>query len=104
MALNCQSYDCIHNDNGGKCFAKIIAVKGRNAKATDSTTCDSYVPAKDWSSFEFANDFMEADILPSNTKNITCDARNCMYNFDTACTATSVIIDDQDASCETFKT
>jgi len=105
MALNCISYNCIHNDNDGKCFAKIIAVKGRNATTTDSTTCDSYVPAKEWQNFEFANDFMEAEVLPSNAQNIKCSAKNCMYNFNTACTATNVEIDEQDAnsSCITFK-
>ena len=104
MALNCQSYDCIHNDKDGQCFAKIIAVKGRNAKTTASTTCDSYVPSTEWFNFEVANGFIEADTLPSHTQNINCTAKNCIYNVDTACTATHVVIDDQGASCETFKT
>lgn len=103
MALNCESFDCLHNDKDGKCFAKVIAVRGRKAKNSDKTACHSYAPAKDWLNFEFAHDFMDADILPSNTQNIKCAAKNCMYNFDTVCTATSVLIDSTEASCETFK-
>lgn len=104
MALNCESFDCIHNDNDGKCFAKIIAVRGREAKTSDKTVCHSYVPTNGWLNFEFAHDFMEADISPSNTQNIKCAAEKCMYNFKAKCTARSVLIDDTESSCETFRT
>jgi len=107
MTLNCQSYNCIHNDTKGKCFAKVIAIKGRNAQIAAGTVCDSYVPPEDWLNYvsnELASDFMEADDSPSNTQNINCDAINCRYNFDTVCTAINVAIDHLDANCETFRT
>jgi len=103
MALNCQSYDCVHNDKEGKCFAKMIAVGGVNAQTTAGTTCDSYVLAGSSQSYEFASEFMEAHKVPSGVRSIKCAAKNCKYNRNQDCTATTVEIDNQNARCETFE-
>jgi len=102
MSLKCQEYGCVHNDKEGKCFAEIIVIDGKNAKTTANTTCNSYASDEGTQSYEFANEFIE-DKLASDAKNIVCAARNCMYNTDTACTAANVKINNENASCETFK-
>ena len=103
MALNCQSYDCIHNDKDGKCFAKNINIDGRSAKTTSGTTCNSYVPTGEAHAYEFAEEFMEAEKMSSDRRNIKCDAKNCRFNNNQACMASNVQINETDASCETFK-
>lgn len=104
MALNCQSYRCLHNDKKGKCFAKTIAIGGINAQTTAGTTCESYAQDKNAQNNEFANDFMEVNHkAASGVQNIKCAARNCKYNVETACKAIDVKIDNQNARCETFE-
>ena len=103
MALNCQSYNCIHNDKDGKCFAINIEVMGRNAGSSSGTNCGSFVPENGSDHYEIAKEFINENKSPSNTTNINCAARNCMYNDNTACTASHVLIEDLDASCETFR-
>jgi len=104
MALNCQSYNCIHNDKEGKCFARNIKIGGKNAKTTSSTTCNSYFPAENSQSYEIANEFIETDKFSSDRRNIKCEAKNCRFNMNKACIASNVKINDKDASCETFQT
>jgi len=103
MALRCQRLDCIHNNKEEKCFAQTIDVVGKNAQTTAGTTCNSYAPAGGSQNYEFANEFMDGYTMPSGTQNIKCAAENCTYNYNTACTAESVEINYQDASCETFE-
>jgi len=103
MALNCQSYDCGHNNKEGNCFAKTIAIGEIDAQTTTETTCESYVPGEGSQNYEFANEFMEADKLPSSVRNIKCEARNCHYNNNQDCTAEIVRIDNTNAHCETFR-
>ena len=103
MALNCQSYSCIYNDKEGSCFAQKIDVVGRNAKNSDGTTCSTYVPEGQPARYEIAEEFMNGAKVPLGTASIKCGAMNCVYNADTACTAKAVVIDDADASCETFR-
>ena len=103
MALNCQRYDCGHNDKEGKCFAKTIAIGGVNAQNTDGTTCNSYSPTKGSQNSEFASEFIWTDKLSSDVHNIKCEARNCKYNVNLDCTAEIVEIDNINARCETFQ-
>ena len=101
--LKCQSLDCLHNDKKGKCFAKKIAISGRTAQTTSETICDSYAPDYDFQNAEFAAEFMNIDTGPSDTQNIKCAALNCKFNTEQLCTATSVQINSNDASCQTFQ-
>jgi len=108
MALNCQRYDCVHNDKDGSCFARVIAIDGVNAQTTAGTHCDSYVPIGGGSqNFEFASEFMGpmgTDKMPANVQNIICEAQNCKFNYNRDCTADYVAIDNESARCETFLT
>ena len=101
--LKCQSLDCIHNDKEGKCFAKNIVIDGRTAQTTYGTSCGSYVPSYNFQNYEFAEDFMDINNMPSDAENITCAAMNCRFNVNQACVASNVKINKDDASCETFE-
>jgi len=104
--LKCGSLDCAYNDKSGKCFAKNISVDGRSAQTTGETTCATYTPdGSNFTNMEFANDFMDLGTAKaaSVSPNITCDAMNCRFNNNRACTASNVEINPSDASCETFK-
>ena len=103
MALRCQKLDCIHNDKEEKCFARVIDVIGKYAETSASTTCNSYVPVRGSQHYEFASDFMENGTSPSDSQNIICAAERCLFNEHQICTATSVLIDNVNARCETFK-
>ena len=106
MALNCQRYDCVHNNREGECYAKVIAIGGVNAQTTTGTTCDSYVPMGGSPNYEFAKEFIGAmgeQKMPSNVQNVTCEAQNCRYNYSRDCTAPVVEIDYENAQCETFQ-
>ena len=106
MALNCQRYDCGHNDKEGQCFAKVIAIGGINAQTTAGTICDSYAPMGSSYSYEFADEFVGAagvDKMPSNVQNITCEAQGCKFNYNRDCTAVAVEIASTNARCETFQ-
>ena len=104
MALNCRRHDCFHNDKEGECFARTIFIDGTNAKMTAETSCGSYtVDKKGKQDYEFANEFIGDNKLPSDMRNIECAARNCKFNENTACIAPHVEINFQNASCETFE-
>lgn len=103
MSLKCQRFDCIYNDQGGDCFSANIMIKGRMAQTTSGTTCESYVLAEGLQNYEFAYEFLDVNQMPSDTPNIKCDARNCKFNINRACKATTVEINKVDASCETFE-
>jgi len=103
MALNCQSHDCIHNDKTGKCFAKQIDIRGKNAKNSAGTTCNSHTTSTSEHAYEFANEFMATDKTPAAGSNIKCGAKTCKFNHNQVCNATDVNITNHHASCETFK-
>ena len=106
--LKCGSLDCAYNDKTGKCFAKNISIDGRSAQTTGETTCASYTPdGSNFANMEFASDFMDLGAVKaasaSGSPKITCDAMNCRFNNNRACTARDVEINPVDASCETFE-
>lgn len=103
MALNCRVHDCIYNEDGGKCFATSIMIGSRNARTSSETTCNSYVSGNQIKNYEFANEFIEGEKVPSDTNNIKCAAMNCRFNNNQDCFATKVEINKENANCETFE-
>ena len=101
MALACRSYDCVHNNKEGKCFAQMIDISGRTAKMISGTTCSSFIQGSPY--YEIADEFMADVKYSSNTANIRCYAKHCRYNAHTVCKADHVLINDEDASCGTFE-
>ncbi|MCL1990251.1 MAG: DUF1540 domain-containing protein [Defluviitaleaceae bacterium] len=104
MSLKCQSFDCIYNDQEGDCFAQVVKISGGHAITTTGTMCSSFLAEGEFVRFEIANEFMNEYRMVSDTSNIKCGASNCRYNANAICTANEVIINDTDASCETFET
>ena len=93
--LNCSATNCAHN-NGGNCYAGGINVAGSSATTTSNTCCSSFVD-KSNAGFTNCGDGCKC----TKTNNISCQAGNCKYNSLGACTANSVQINAQSASCET---
>lgn len=96
MTLNCSAGSCIYN-NSGICYAGNIEVHGTKATSTSETTCSTFI-SKD-----------KGNSLSNNTSNtfttstdIYCKAKKCNYNSNQTCTAPSVQINYNNASCDTF--
>lgn len=96
MTLNCSAGNCIYN-NSGICYAGNIEVHGTKATSTSETTCSTFI-SKD-----------KGNSLSNNTSNtfttstdIYCKAKKCNYNSNQTCTAPSVQINYNNASCDTF--
>lgn len=94
--LSCSASNCAHN-NAGACYAGSINVTGHQATTTSNTTCSSF---QDKASGGFTN--CSNCSCETKTSNISCSACNCHHNSNQACTANSVKINAQNASCETF--
>lgn len=104
--LRCNCFDCAYNDKGGKCFARNISIDGRSAQTTSETNCATYTPdTANFTNMEFANDFMDLGAAKAATDapSISCDAMNCRFNTNQRCTASNVLINKKNASCETFQ-
>ena len=93
--LNCFATNCAHNEYC-ECKAGAIRVGGREAVSTGDTFCSSFI---DKSMGGFTNSVDNGLTTPQNIK---CEAKNCKYNDNKACTAQDVRINENDASCETF--
>ena len=96
MTLNCSAGNCIYN-NSGICYAGNIEVHGTKSTSTAETTCSTFI-SKD-----------KGNSLSNNTSNtfttstdIHCKAKKCNYNSNQTCTAPSVQINYNNASCDTF--
>lgn len=96
MTLNCDVHKCIYN-NYGTCYAGGIQISGANATSTSNTTCATFVPSD------------SNESLSNNTSNtfttssdINCKAVKCSYNSNHVCTANSVHINLDNATCDTF--
>ena len=94
--ISCSATSCTYNNSGG-CFASGIQVTGTRATTTCETNCGTY---QDKASSSFTNSAHECDCTKVNS--ILCEAKNCKYNDNKACTAQDVRINENDASCETF--
>lgn len=102
MAIKCQVHDCIYNEDGGKCFAKHVIIGNHNATQSSETKCHSYASEIQIKNYEFANEFLNSDIVNADENNIKCSAMNCKYNSNQDCTAATVVINNKTANCETF--
>ncbi|MDK2562734.1 DUF1540 domain-containing protein [Romboutsia sedimentorum] len=95
--LSCSATNCVHN-NASSCYAGAISVAGTQATTTGSTTCASF---EDRSSSSMSNCGSEGCTC-TKTGSIACQATKCSYNNSGSCKASSVQINAQNASCETF--
>ena len=96
MTLNCSADNCVYS-NSGICYAGSIKVNGVDASTTTGTTCATYTPKNNENSLSnnSSNTF-------TTSTDIDCKARKCNYNSDGTCTAASVQINHNNASCDTF--
>ena len=94
--LSCSATNCVYN-NASSCYAGAISVAGSNASTTSSTACVSF---EDRSESGMTN--CAGGCTCAKTGSIACQAQNCTYNSSGSCKASSVQINAQNASCETF--
>ena len=95
MTLNCSADNCIYN-NYGICYAGNIKIEGEKASTTTGTTCATFSHKKENELNNSAsNNF-------TTSSDIECSANKCNYNCFGTCTASSVQINFNNASCDTF--
>ena len=94
--LSCSATNCVYN-NASSCYAGAISVAGSNASTTPSTACVSF---EDRSASSMTNSTEGS--TRTRTGGIACQAQNCTHNSSGSCRASSVQINAQDTSCETF--
>jgi hypothetical protein len=94
--ITCSATTCTYNQKGG-CYATGIKVDGHKADTTRETVCSTY---ENRESGSFSNSSLQSSI--TQTQDISCAAVKCKYNDSGACTAKSIHINMDDASCETF--
>ena len=95
MTLNCSADNCIYN-NYGICYAGNIKIEGEKASTTTGTTCATFSHKKENELNNSAsNNF-------TTSSDIECIAKKCNYNCFGTCTASSVQINFNNASCDTF--
>ena len=95
MTLNCNAHNCTYN-NSGTCYAGSIKVVGPDATSTSNTTCSTFTSEENHSMTNITSNYF------TTSSDINCKAKNCNYNSDCTCTAPSVLINLDNASCETF--
>ena len=93
--LKCNATDCMHNQDY-ECKAGAIHVSGLGAVSIEGTTCTSFV---DRDSSSFVNSVGDSTTKPCDIK---CEAHNCMYNEHKECHAEKVVIDADNACCDSF--
>lgn len=96
MTLNCSADSCVYN-NLGICYAGNIKINGVDASTTTDTCCTTYTQKNNQNNLN--NNL--SDIFTTSS-DIDCKAKKCNYNSHGACTATSVQINRNNASCDTF--
>lgn len=96
MTLNCSANNCIYN-NYGICYAGHIKINGENASTTTGTTCSTFSLKEDSNNLSnnASNSF-------TSSSDIECGAKKCNYNSNGTCVASSVQINFNNASCDTF--
>ena len=95
MTLNCSADNCIYN-NYGICYAGNIKIEGEKASTTTGTTCATFSHKKE----NELNNSASNNVTTSS--DIECSAKKCNYNCFGTCTASSVQINFNNASCDTF--
>lgn len=115
--LKCNATNCMHNQDY-ECKAGAIHVSGLGAVSIEGTTCTSFVdrdsssfvnslagdPNEKESFFNSSNSSFVNSVGDSTTKpcDIKCEAHNCMYNEHKECHAEKVVIDADNACCDSF--
>ncbi len=93
--LKCSVHSCAnHKDN--MCCKSNIAVSGKDACCCDETCCSSYSEKGDENNMAYTE--------PNRRLDISCSARECMYNHNSVCRADNVSINNMSggAVCSTF--
>ncbi len=100
--LNCSVSNCASNRNG-RCCRSGINVGGCDATSASQTCCEAFQQEV----FGVTNQTMGC--CPNPELSIKCEAKDCVYNSNLACTASSVSIrgdgaeKKHDTCCDTFK-
>ena len=94
-SLRCSVYSCAHH-KGDCCCKPNIKVDGPGACTCGETRCASYAQRGDENSVGYTN--------PNDTLEVSCSARECVYNDHNRCHASSVSINTMSgtAGCSTF--
>ena len=101
--ISCDVTKCEYNTDGG-CKLHKIEVGTQNARMTDETKCESYVPANHSASNSCGCRSDACDI-----SEIKCSAENCKYNDDGECEAKRIEVapcstgNCGETECKTFK-
>lgn len=95
MTLNCSANNCIYNSYG-VCYAGNIEINGHNATTTSKTNCSTFSPKDNSSLSNHSSNSL------TTSSDIRCNAGKCNYNSCGTCTADSVQIAFNNASCDTF--
>ena len=101
--ISCDVTKCEYNKDGG-CKLNKIEVGTHDAKISDETRCESYVPAGHGASNSCGCRSDACDI-----SEIKCSAKNCKYNDDGECEAKTIEISPcktcgcGETECNTFK-
>lgn len=105
--LECNVSSCCHNDkNVSKCSLSSIHVQGTNASTASDTCCGSYFED---TTDAVRNSFSNSSVSPKASLNVSCDAKDCIYNEASACNAPHIDIsgvcatDAKETVCTTFE-
>ena len=98
--LRCNVHTCAHNQNQ-YCTLDAIEVAGSSAKIAKDTSCSSFMEKKGG----YQNYMKEA----TPTSDVSCQAKECQYNFDCKCHAGKISVGGNEACscnetlCATFQ-
>ena len=95
MTLNCNAHNCAYN-NSGTCYAGSIKVIGSEANSTSGTKCSTFTPEDNNNLTNINSNYF------TTSSDINCKAKKCNYNINSTCNAPSVLINMNNATCETF--
>jgi len=90
--LSCSVSTCRHNKSDCCCRPE-ITVGGSNAEKCSETCCADFKKLSNNSSFPLATNSIGAGYdKPNPQLKISCEAKNCKYNQNSACKAESVCV------------
>lgn len=98
--IKCTVTNCYFNKRLG-CTASTLAVDGRKANESRSTSCDTFIEQKPG--------LRSSVNEPKSNTDIYCAAVKCVYNETESCKANEIIVNGKNASvpeetcCSTFK-
>ena len=99
--LQCSVQECMYNAQNG-CCAHGIHVEGSYAERCEGTCCETFANRSGAQN-------AAADSTPNRCMTISCDAKHCVYNQNSKCTAESVDINGANCQsgdqtrCNTFR-